>query len=371
MSETSTEWPLIVRVDSLLSNSTNSSIPATAQLCDSSGRAYTLKLSSTAAVQLCVMLSHYAPAKLALMEPVHPARFRVDDFVPIIELMIEARDASGRAAIVSALASLVAEGAQIRFEDDAASRAVKLAGIDERQLDQTVNTLLAIVADITIGAPQVAYREQIMQRAEVDYTHKKQTGRGGEFARVKLVLEPILPRDGIAFVGVRARNALNEDYIAAVERGVGGALAAGVLGGFPVTGVRALVVDGAYHETDSTPLAFEIAARAATKEALRQGQPALLEPVMRVEITTPEEHVDAIVQDIKTRRGHTDGRGRRSPDGIVIIANVPAATLFGYANALRSMSAGRAFHRGALFEAYAPVGRPDDPSFRPAVGMRV
>jgi elongation factor G len=359
----------MVRVDSLLSNSTNSSRPVIAELCDGSGRTHTLNLSSTAAVQLCVMLSHYAPAKLALMEPIKPARFRVDDFVPIIELVIEAKDAGGRAAVVSAVAALVAEGVQIRFEDNAASSAVKLAGIDERQLDQVVTSLRAIVPEITFGAPQVAYREQIMERAEVDYSHKKVTDRGGEFARVKLVLEPILPRDGIAFMGVRARGVLNEDYIGAVERGVGSALAVGVLAGFPVTGVRALLVDGSSHETDSTPLAFEIAARSATKEALRQAQPALLEPIMRVEIVTSEEHVGAIIQDLKTRRGYTDGRGRRCADGIAVVANVPAANLLGYANSLRSMTGGRASYH-AQFDTYAPVPQPDDPSFRPAVGMR-
>jgi elongation factor G len=246
---------------------------------------------------------------------------------------------------------------------------VKLAGIDELQLDQIINALRTSVGEVIVGPPQIAYREQITRRADCDYTHKKLTGTGGEFARATLVLEPLLPRDGISFMGVRARKALSEEYIAAVERGVRSALASGVLGGFPVIGVRALLVDGAFHDTDSTPLAFEFAARAATKEALRQGEPVLLEPIMRVDIITPEEYVDAIIRELKSRRGNTDGRGRRSPDGIVITATVPAAALFGYASLLRSITEGRGRFT-AQFETYMTVPRPDDPSFRPAVGMR-
>ena len=369
MSETSTQWPLMVGVNSMSAPS-DPSKPVVAQLSDASGRTYALMLSSRAAAMLCVTLSHYPPAEDALADAIPSApSVRVDDFVPIIELEIKPNDEGGTAKILSALSARAAEGVQIRFEHDAASRAVRLAGIGEQQLDQIISALRVIVGDIAIGAPQVSYREQIAQRAEIDYTHKRRIGAGGEFARVRLVLEPVSYKDGVSFMGVRARGILSEDYIAAVERGVKEALAAGVLAGFPVIGVRALLVDGAFHESDSSPLAFEIAARAATKEALRQGGPVLLEPTMRTEIVTPEQHVDSIVQDLKTRRARLDRRGRRSSEGILISANVPAVNLFGYTAALRSMSEGRARYT-AYFESYTRVPRPDDPSLRPAIGMR-
>jgi elongation factor G len=340
-------------------------------MSDRAGGTYALNLSSEAAVQLCVMLSRHPPAQLALEALVRGGRFRLDDFVPIIEVEIAPEDAAGRAELAAALASLAAEDTQIRFENNAGSGTVKLAGIDERQLDEKISALRAIYkAQLDIGPPQIAYRERIIGRAEVDYRHKRQIGGTGEFARVRLVLEPLPSREGISFIGIRVRDILNDDYIAAVERGVRAALASGPAAGFPVIGVRALLVDAALHPTDSSALAFEIAARAATLEALQIGEPVMLEPIMRLDIVTPEEHVDSIVEDLKARRGHTDGRGRRSPDGIVIVASVPAANLFGYAAALLSMAGERACFL-PQFESYAPVPGPQDPAFRPAVGLRV
>ena len=144
-----------------------------------------------------------------------------------------------------------------------------------------------------------------------------------------------------------------------------------MLAGFPVIGVRVLLVDGAFHDTDSSPLAFEIAARAATKELLRGGEPIMLEPIMHVDIVAPEECVPAILEDLKTRRGFAEWRGRRSPDGICITANVPAANLFGHPASLRRIAGDRA-RVTRQFESYSPVPRraDDDPPFRPAVGMR-
>jgi elongation factor G len=320
-------------------------------------------------VQLCVLLSSYAPAKLALMEPGRPAGFRVDDFVPVFEVVIKATEPGDRARIAAALNALTADSAPLRSEKDGVNGAVRLAGIDEGRLHQTLDALRASIGEIAVGPPQIAYREQIMQRAEIDHTHKIERDGQGEFPRVKLVLEPLWPRDGVHFMGVRARTALGEDYIAAVERGIRSVVAAGVVAGFPVTGVRVLLVDGAFHDTDSSPLAFETAASAAFREALRPGPPVLLEPLMRLDIVTPEDCVDAIVQDLRTRRGYTDGSCRRSADGIVLTGNAPAANLRGYAASLQSISGGRARSTEQL-ECYVSVHRPDDPSFRPAVGMR-
>jgi elongation factor G len=359
----------MVRVNSM-SRPDDPAKPVVVEVSDASGRAHALTLSSRAAVTLGLMLSRYTPVKQALAEPIPGApSFRVDDFFPIIELELEAKQEVGQARILAALAAAAADDAQIRFAGDATSCKVKLAGIDELQLDQIVGALRSSVGEVFINAPQVGYREQITRRVVVDYTHKKRTGSGGEFANIRLVLEPLLPRDGIAFMGVRARKALSEEYIAAVEHGVRSELASGVLAGFPVIGVRALLVDGAFHDADSSALAFEIAGRAAIRQALRGGDPVLIEPIMQVDIVTPEQYVDAIVADLKSRRGSTDGRGRRSREGIVITANVPAVNLFGYENALRSMSAGRARFT-QQFDLYARVPRPDDPSFRPAAAMR-
>jgi elongation factor G len=281
----------MVRVNRL-SHPSDSAKPAVVELCDASGRTYTLMLSDRAAAMLGVMLSHYTPVKEALAETIRTGPFRVDPFVPIIQLDIEARDENDRAKIVAALVTLAADGAQIRYEEDAAWGKVKLAGINELQLDQIINALRTSVGAVVVSPPQIAYREQITRRAEIDYTHKRVSFGKGEFARVKLVLEPVPYQDGVTFMGVRARAALGENYITAVERGVRTALAAGPLAGFPLVGVQALLVDGSFHETDSSPRAFQIAGHIAASEALRKGEPALLEPIMRVDIITPEEHVE-------------------------------------------------------------------------------
>jgi elongation factor G len=222
---------------------------------------------------------------------------------------------------------------------------------------------------MTIAPPHVAYRERITRRAEVDYTHMKQSGGSGEFARVKLVLEPVPDNHGHSFMSTRADSILRADFIDGVERGVRSSMASGVLAGFPVIGVRVLLVDGAQHDVDSTVVAFETAAQAAVREALRQGEPELVEPVMRVEIVTPEDHLPAVIDDLKGRRGLTDGRGRRSRDGIVVTATVPATHLFGHAKSLAAITHGRASCT-MQFDHYARVLLPDDPGFRPAAAAR-
>jgi elongation factor G len=195
--------------------------------------------------------------------------------------------------------------------------------------------------DANVGAPQVAYRETVTRVAEVDYTHKKQTGGAGQFARVKLRLEPFPSGSGFAFENAVVGGSVPKEYVPGVEKGLRAATETGVLAGFPVIDLKVTLVDGAYHEVDSSALAFEIAARAAFKEGVMKAAPKLLEPVMRVEVVTPELYMGDVIGDLNSRRGQVTGMDTRG-NARVIDAIVPLANMFGYVNTLRSMSQGRA-----------------------------
>jgi len=192
-----------------------------------------------------------------------------------------------------------------------------------------------------VGAPQVAYRETITRRAEVDYTHKKQTGGSGQFARVKIVLEPQEQGAGFAFESKVVGGSVPREYIPGVEKGVRSVLDNGVLAGFPMLDLKVELIDGAYHEVDSSALAFEIAARAAFREGVQKAGPKLLEPIMKVEVVSPEDYVGGVIGDLTSRRGQILGQEMRG-NATVINAMVPLANMFGYVNTLRSMSQGRA-----------------------------
>lgn len=223
---------------------------------------------------------------------------------------------------------------------------------------------------INIGAPQVAYRETIGSHANVEYSYKKQFPGGGEFARVILHLEPLPSGAGRQFEnGIRDGSVLAE-YVPGVEKGVLASLDRGVVAGFPVIDIRVTLTDGNYHDIDSSVIAFEIAARSAMKEGLPKAEPILLEPVMRVEVVTPDICKDDVCGDLRSRRGHVTGQDPRGGNH-VIEALVPLANLFGYAKTLASMSQGQATHEMA-FSHYdrVPPPVPDDPTFRPAIGMR-
>jgi elongation factor G len=376
MDELSTPWPLIQRVIAVAGNPQDTSSPAavTIQLRDATGHDYTLRLSSAAAVGLCTLLSTHPRMRQTFRELAGTDRFRVDEFTPAFEIYIEPETHADRTKLVAVLSALATDESQYCFAiNDSTGRpepGVILDVIDEQQLDQIVDAIRRIHdLGIAIGPPHVAYRERITRRAEVDYAHKKQSGGSGEFARVKLVLEPVPDNRGHSFMSTRADSILRADFIDGVERGVRSSMASGVLAGFPVIGVRVLLVDGAQHDVDSRVIAFETAAQAAVREALRQGEPELVEPVMRVEIVTPEEHLPAIIDDLKGRRGLTDGRGRRSRDGIVVTATVPATHLFGYTKSLAAITHGRASCT-MQFDHYTGVLLPDDPGFRPAAAAR-
>ena len=221
-----------------------------------------------------------------------------------------------------------------------------------------------------MGTPQVAFRERITQRVEVDYTFKKAIGPKSQFARVKLIVEPNEPGHGFEFDCRVAGGAVPRDYILGVEKGLNSVLGSGVVAGFPVVDVKVTLVDGAHHDVDSSPLAFEIASRTAFRDALLKGNSVLLEPIMKVEVVTPQDCTSAVVGDLNSRRGQIQGQDF-SGNASVIRALVSLMHMFGYANKLRSMSRGRATCTMQFDHYAAAAPRPDDdPPFRPAIGMR-
>ena len=195
--------------------------------------------------------------------------------------------------------------------------------------------------EANIGAPQVAYRETVSREAEIDYTHKKQSGGSGQFARVKMVIMPTEPGEGYSFESKVVGGSVPKEYIPGVEKGIKSVMDSGPLAGFPVIDFKVALIDGAYHDVDSSVLAFEIAARAGMREGLRKAGAKLLEPIMKVEVVTPEEYTGGIIGDLTSRRGMVNGQDSRG-NANVIDAFVPLANMFGYINTLRSMSSGRA-----------------------------
>ncbi len=241
-----------------------------------------------------------------------------------------------------ALARLATEDPSFRVSIDPESGQTIVKGMGELHLEIIVDRMRReFKVDANVGAPQVAYRETITRTAEVDYTHKKQTGGAGQFARVKLRFEPLPPGSGFVFENAVVGGAVPKEFVPGVEKGLRASAETGVLAGFPVIDLKVTLVDGAYHEVDSSVLAFEIAARAAFKEGVMKAAPKLLEPIMRVEVVTPEEYMGDIIGDLNSRRGQVTGMDTRG-NARVINAMVPLANMFGYVNTLRSMSQGRA-----------------------------
>src|SRR5437588_9015028 len=195
--------------------------------------------------------------------------------------------------------------------------------------------------EANIGAPQVAYREKIPREVTVDYVHKKQTGGSGQFARVKIVAVPLPAGGGFEFENEVVGGTVPKEYIPGVEKGLESVLGSGVLAGFPVVDLKVTLIDGAYHEVDSSALAFEIASRQAMREGLREGRPVLLEPIMKVEVVTPEDYTGSVIGALNSRPGQIQGQDMRG-NANVINAMVPLMNMFGYVNNLRSMSQGRA-----------------------------
>ena len=261
---------------------------------------------------------------------------------PVIEIAIEPKSKADQEKLGLALAKLAAEDPSFRVSTDQESGQTILKGMGELHLDIKVDILRRTYkVDANIGAPQVAYREKLTKRIEKDYTHKKQTGGTGQFARVKIIFEPNEPGAGTSFESKIVGGSVPKEFIPGVEKGINSVMGSGVLAGFPVVDVKATLIDGAYHDVDSSVLAFEIASRAAFREALREGGSVLLEPVMKVEVTSPEDYTGFVMGDLLARRGQVQGQDMRG-NAVVINAMVPLANMFGYVNQLRSGTQGRA-----------------------------
>ncbi|HEV2628684.1 MAG TPA: elongation factor G [Pseudolabrys sp.] len=261
---------------------------------------------------------------------------------PVIEIAIEPKSKADQEKLGVALAKLAAEDPSFRVSTDLESGQTILKGMGELHLDIKVDILKRTYkVDANIGAPQVAFREKLTRAAEVDYTHKKQTGGTGQFARVKIIAEPTEPGTPFEFENEIIGGSVPKEFIPGVEKGLESVLGAGVLAGFPVVDLKVRLIDGKHHDVDSSALAFEIAARAALREALQKGKPVLLEPIMKVEVVTPEDYTGSVIGDLNSRRGQIQGQDMRG-NANVINAMVPLMNMFGYVNNLRSMSQGRA-----------------------------
>ena len=261
---------------------------------------------------------------------------------PVIEIAVEPKSKADQEKMGIALARLAAEDPSFRVETDIESGQTIMKGMGELHLDILVDRMRReFKVEANIGAPQVAYRETISREAEIDYTHKKQTGGTGQFARIKLIITPTEPGEGYSFESKIVGGAVPKEYIPGVEKGIKSVMDSGPLAGFPVIDFKVQLVDGAFHDVDSSVLAFEIAARAAMRDGMKKAGAKLLEPIMKVEVVTPEEYTGGVIGDLTSRRGMVQGQDSRG-NANVITAMVPLANMFGYINNLRSMSSGRA-----------------------------
>jgi elongation factor G len=261
---------------------------------------------------------------------------------PVITIKIEPKTKADQEKLGLALSKLAAEDPSFRVSTDPESGETILKGMGELHLDIKVDILRRnYKVDAAIGAPQVAYRETLTKPVDIDYTHKKQTGGTGQFARVKLRVEPNEVGAGFSFESKIVGGAVPKEYIPGVEKGIQSVMGAGVIAGFPVVDVKVELLDGAFHEVDSSVLAFEIASRAGFREALQKGGAVLLEPIMKVEVVTPEDYTGSVIGDLNSRRGQIQGQDMRG-NANVVNAMVPLANMFGYINTLRSFSQGRA-----------------------------
>ena len=261
---------------------------------------------------------------------------------PVIEIAVEPKTKADQEKMSQGLARLAAEDPSFRVETDMESGQTIMKGMGELHLDILVDRLKReFKVEANIGAPQVAYRETISRELEHTYTHKKQSGGSGQFAEVKMVITPTEPGEGYSFESRIVGGAVPKEYIPGVEKGIKSVMDSGPLAGFPVIDFKVALIDGKFHDVDSSVLAFEIAARMCMREGLKRAGAKLLEPIMKVEVVTPEEYTGGIIGDLTSRRGQVQGQDTRG-NANVINAFVPLANMFGYINNLRSMSSGRA-----------------------------
>jgi elongation factor G len=261
---------------------------------------------------------------------------------PVIEMAVEPKTKADQEKMAIALGKLAAEDPSFRVNTDQESGQTIIKGMGELHLDIKVDILRRThKVDVQVGAPQVAYRETIKKNVAKDYTHKKQTGGTGQFARVKFNIMPNEKGAGYSFESKIIGGSVPKEFIPGVEKGLNSVMSSGPLAGFPVVDLKVELIDGAYHEVDSSAIAFEIASRMALREAMQEANPALLEPIMKVEVVTPEEFTGSVIGDLNSRRGQIQGQDMRG-NANVVNAFVPLANMFGYVNTLRSFSQGRA-----------------------------
>jgi len=261
---------------------------------------------------------------------------------PVIEIAVEPKTKADQEKMSTGLARLAAEDPSFRVETDFESGQTIMKGMGELHLDILVDRLKReFKVEANIGAPQVAYRETISHEAEITYTHKKQSGGSGQYAEVKMVILPTEPGEGYSFESKIVGGSIPKEYIPGVEKGIESVMDSGPLAGFPVIDFKVELIDGKYHDVDSSVMAFEIAGRMGMRDGLRKAGAKMLEPIMKVEVVTPEEYTGGIIGDLTSRRGMVQGQDTRG-NAIAIDARVPLANMFGYINTLRSMSSGRA-----------------------------
>ena len=301
-----------------------------------------IKTASTGDIVALAGLKHTITGH-TLSDPSNPILLEPMDFPdPVIEIAVEPKTKADKEKMGEALARLAKEDPSFRVSSDNESGQTIIKGMGELHLDIIVDRMKReFKVEANIGAPQVAYRETIQGTATVDYTHKKQSGGAGQFAKVKLSVEPLEPGKGREIENIVKGGSIPKEFIPGVEKGIEGVADSGILAGFPMLDYKVTIIDGLHHDVDSSVLAFEIAGRMGFKEACTKAGLKLLEPIMKVEVVTPEDHMGDVIGDLNSRRGQigsTDKRGNAT----VINAMVPLANMFGYVNNLRSMSQGRA-----------------------------
>jgi len=287
----------------------------------------------------------------------------------LVEMAVEPKITANHEKMMDALQELASDDPSFHVVADPHGGQTIIRGMSEVHLDIKIDTLRRQhMIDVNIGAPQVAYREAITRRTEIDYTHEKQAGDTSQFARVKLIVEPGDENSGLVFETAVGSDAVPKEYLPGVERGLQSVLTSGTLVGFPMIDMKVSLSDGAYHEIDSSEIAFEIASRAAVREAIAKAGPVLLEPIIKLEVVSPEEYLQSIVSDLNSRGGQMSDTTSRG-DAQAVNAMVPLAHMFGYGNDLNSMSRGCAVYAIA-FDHYAVAGSssnsPDPDDTEPA-----
>jgi len=289
-----------------------------------------------------------------LCDPSHPIILESMDFpTPVIEQAIEPKTKSDQEKLGLAIQKLAEEDPTFRVHTDEETGQTIIAGMGELHLEILIDRMKReFRVEANVGKPQVAYRETLRKAVDkVEYTHRKQTGGSGQFARVIIALEPKPLGTGYEFVNAVTGGRIPKEFIPAVDQGIRDAMQFGILAGYPIEDVKVTLLDGAYHEVDSSDLAFKIAGSMAFKEAARRADPALLEPMMHVEVITPEDYLGTVIGDLNARRGHIqamdEAHGNR-----VVRALVPLSEMFGYVGDLRSKTSGQASY-SMEFDSYA------------------